>query len=277
VTLRGPVFSREADALIMALERVPGVRGLRSELERHDRAENIPGLQGRQVGTAGDEGSHWSPTARLLATAAGGILLLVGARRGRLSGLALSGAGAALWMRGIGNRDISELLGLKDDRAAIELRKTINIEAPVEEVFALWSDYANFPRFMSHVRDVRETGPDQSHWIVQGPAGAPIEWDAVLTDLVEHALIAWKTVPGSLVQHEGTVRFTPTEEHGTRVHITLSYNPGLGELGHVVAKLFGVDPKRQMDNDLARMKTFVESGRLLRDAANPLEKSGSDA
>jgi uncharacterized membrane protein len=240
-------------------------------------AQDVPGFEGSQVGTAGDAGSHWSPTARLLATAAGGILLLAGARRGRLSGLALAGTGAALWTRGIGNLEISELLGLKDLRGAVELRKTIAIQAPVEDVFALWSEYANFPRFMSHVRDVRRTGPDQSHWVVQGPAGTLVEWDAVLTDLVENALIAWKTVPGSLVQHEGSVQFTPAEGHGTRAHVTLCYHPGLGGIGHAVAALFGVDPKRQMDDDLARMKTFVESGLRPRDAAKPLPQSGSSA
>ncbi len=48
-------------------------------------------------------------------------------------------------------------------RRAVTIHKIINVAPPVEEVFAFWSDYQNFPRFMSNVRDVKLTvaGPEQ--------------------------------------------------------------------------------------------------------------------
>lgn len=47
----------------------------------------------------------------------------------------------------------------------------------------------------------------------------------------------------------------------------MSYNPPAGAIGHVVASLFGADPKSEMDADLARMKTLIETGIRPHDAA----------
>jgi uncharacterized membrane protein len=130
----------------------------------------------------------------------------------------------------------------------------------VDTVFDLWSNFENFPRFISHVREVRRQNDRRSQWVVAGPAGAPIRWDTETTVFVPNELIAWRTVPGSAVQHAGTVRFEPSPA-GTRVHIEMSYNPPGGALSHGVAVLFGTDPKRAMDDDLVRFKSLVEEGK----------------
>jgi uncharacterized membrane protein len=49
--------------------------------------------------------------------------------------------------------------------------------------------------------------------------------------------------------------------------IPLTYNPAVGGVGHIVASLFGADPKSQMDEDLVRMKSFIETGKVPSDAA----------
>jgi uncharacterized membrane protein len=54
---------------------------------------------------------------------------------------------------------------------------------------------------------------------------------------------------------------------GTRLDVEMSYSPPAGVLGHVVAKLFGADPKTELDEDLLRMKTFLETGKAPCDAA----------
>ncbi len=45
VTLRGPILEAERAALLAAVRRVRGVRGVIDELEPHDQPGNIPGLQ----------------------------------------------------------------------------------------------------------------------------------------------------------------------------------------------------------------------------------------
>jgi uncharacterized membrane protein len=140
----------------------------------------------------------------------------------------------------------------------------------VEEVFAFWSDYANFPRFLSRVLDVRAgSRPRESHWTVSGPAGVPVKFDAEVTAYVPNEIFGWRTVKGSMVGHAGLVRFEPTADGATRVQVRMSYNPPAGWLGHGIAAAFGVDPKTSLDEDLARMKTLLETGRVARDAAQP--------
>jgi uncharacterized membrane protein len=74
-------------------------------------------------------------------------------------------------------------------------------------------------------------------------------------------------VAGSIVGHAGIARFDEERDGSTRVHIRMSYNPPGGWLGHGIAAAFGVDPKRSLDADLARLKTLIETGRPPHDAA----------
>jgi uncharacterized membrane protein len=142
----------------------------------------------------------------------------------------------------------------------IEARHSIDIDAPVERVFEFWSHFENLPQFMSHVREVRSLGNGRTHWVVSGPASTPIEWDAVTTRFEANRALGWRTVEGALVEHTGSVRFS---RHGsrTRLHVTMSYRPLGGMLGHGVASLFGADPKSVMVEDLGRFKTLMEQQR----------------
>src|SRR5688500_4538959 len=101
----------------------------------------------------------------------------------------------------------------------IEVVRTMTVEAPVERVYEFWNDFENFPRFMSHVREVKRTGPDRTHWVVNGPGGTPIEWDAVVTRRVPNEEISWRTDDNAVVEHEGAVRFRPAGAGTTRIEV----------------------------------------------------------
>jgi uncharacterized membrane protein len=144
------------------------------------------------------------------------------------------------------------------------VQKVINVDAPVAEVFRFWTDYQNFPRFMPHVRDVRQIADGRSQWTVAGPAGVPVHWTAEVTRMISGTLIEWRATGNSQVRHNGSVRFDPYpggRAGRTRVSVRLSYVPPAGAFGHAVAALFGADPKSEMDADLLRMKTMIETGR----------------
>jgi uncharacterized membrane protein len=278
VTLRGPILEREADHLVRAVRHIDGVHGVIDELERHETAGRIPALQGGRppaVSRFDAFQPRWAPTTRALLGAAGGALIIAGMarRNGRGTIAALLGAGLAA--RAATNLPAKRLFGIGGRRRAVDLQKTILINAPVGQVYAFWSLYENFPRFMSRVFAVTssERRPMQSHWKVAGPVGTTVEFDAEITRAVPNQMIAWRTLPGAPVAHAGVVRFDP-EPHGqTRVHIRMSYNPPAGWLGHEVAAAFGVDPKHSMDADLVRMKTLIETGRAPHDAAQPMRES----
>lgn len=178
-----------------------------------------------------------------------------------MSGLTAGLGGLLLSLRGATNLEVKRLLGIGAGRRAVTLQKTLNINAPVKEVFAAWSRYEDFPKFMAHVREVRRTGPGRSHWVVAGPGGLPVEWDPEESASVPNRVIGWRTVPGSIVEHSGVVRFDPTETGGTRVHIRTSWNPPAGAIGYGLAALLGRDPKRALDDDLVRFKSLLEEGK----------------
>ena len=178
--------------------------------------------------------------------------------------------GIGLLARAATNLETKRLLGVGARRRAVDVQKTVTVDAPVEAVYAFWTMYDNFPRFMSRVLEVRPNAREtQSHWRVEGPGGVPIEFDAEITQAIPSHVFGWKTVEGSIVGHAGLVHFEPTPDGRTRLHIRMSYNPPGGWLGHGIAKAFGVDPKSSLDADLARMKTYLETGRPPHDAARP--------
>jgi uncharacterized membrane protein len=232
----------------------------------------VPGLQGQPVRRLSGRQldvmqRHWSPTTRLLMGAAGGAMAAYGAGRRDAFGGAIGLAGVTLLTRAITNIELKRLLGVGAGRRAIDIQKTLNLNAPVERVFQLWANYQNFPHFMSNVRDVKDLGDGRSHWVVAGPAGTTVEWDAVITSYTPNEILAWRTEPKSVVQHAGLIRFLSNPDGSTTVHIRVTYNPAVGGLGHVVASLFGADAKSQMDEDLVRMKSFIETGKVPADAA----------
>jgi len=68
------------------------------------------------------------------------------------------------------------------------------------------------------------------------------------------------------------VHFEPNGNGGTRITVRLAYLPPAGAFGHAVATIFGADPKSEMDGDLLRMKTMIETGRAPHDAARRLPR-----
>ncbi|HET9445843.1 MAG TPA: SRPBCC family protein [Steroidobacteraceae bacterium] len=208
---------------------------------------------------------NWPPAFRLLAVLSSGALLLYGARQRGLLGLAAAAAGGVLAVRSATNTPIERLAGAQG-RRGIDIRKTIHVEAPVERVFATLANYENFPAFMRNVRDVTLHPDGRSHWVVAGPAGFSVEWDAETSVSRPNELLGWRTVRSATVQHAGLIRFRP-QGAGTQLDVRMTYNPPAGALGHIVAKLFGADAKTELEEDLVRLKTFLETGAAPRDAA----------
>ena len=273
VTLCGDVLASEHKALVLAAKGARGVRSVVDQLTVRESAAGVPSLQGEPRMPPSGYGvmrESWSPLTRTFVGLTGGAMGVYGAIRHDWIGAGLGLLGLGLATRGVTNLSASRMFGVGAGHRAVDVQKTVNINAPVDGVFGFFSRYENFPRFMRNVREVRDHGTGYSHWVVAGPAGMTVEWDAELTDFVPHERIEWQSVPGSTVDNAGVIRFQENSDGTTRVDIRLSYNPPGGALGHVVAKLFGSDPKSEMDEDLLRLKTALETGNLPRDSAQPV-------
>jgi uncharacterized membrane protein len=266
--LRGPVLARDLPRLLLQTASTRGVKGVNNQLDVHESPKNIPALQGAEEPmepTFELMQENWSPATRLLTGVGGGTLLLRGLQRGGLFGTLLSLGGLLVALRGITNMEVGRLVGMSGREQGIDIQKAINVNAPVTRVFEFWSNFTNFPRFMSHVEEVRDLGNGRSHWVVKGPAGVSIEWDAEITDYRENQLIAWRSQRNETVENSGVVQFHPNQDGGTRVMVRMTYTPPAGVLGHAVAAIFGVDPKQAMDEDLMRFKSLIEHGKTTAD------------
>ncbi|HET6568128.1 MAG TPA: SRPBCC family protein [Rhodothermales bacterium] len=271
VTLSGSILASEVNALLRCAQSVRGVKSVENRLDVHEVQDDVPGLQGKGYGLAGRRTSElWSPTTRLAAGLAGTALVTYGAARRGPLGIGLGAFGAGLVTRSMTNLDAKRLTGIQGGRSAVRINKAINIHAPIEDIFGYWANFDNFPMFMRNVKEVTDRGNGHSHWKVKGPASTVVEWDAEITDWRENEVVAWQSLPGASVENTGTVRFLPNPDGSTRVDIHLSYNPPAGAIGHAIASLVGSDPKREMDEDLARMKTMIETGQAPHDAADPV-------
>jgi uncharacterized membrane protein len=252
-------------------------RAADSVSEFYDDTRKTAGRLGKRVAqeVRGDSEGHWSPPLRNSAVVGGALLALTGLMRRSPLTMVMGLAGAALLARGAANQPLSSLVdrgaaglglakGLSMDQT-IDFEKTVHIDASPDEVYEQFANYENFPRFMSHVAEVRDLGRRRSHWMVKGPGGSRFEWNSVLTEQNRPNRLAWRSEPGAEVPNSGSIQF---ERHrgGTLVTVRMAYSPPAGALGHAFALLLGADPKSQMDEDLARMRAFIERRNVPREA-----------
>jgi uncharacterized membrane protein len=262
ITLMGPVFQREVESIMKAVASVPGVESVENQMLIVEDQVNFPGLQGegRPRRAAGLFGEVWPPATRFVAGSFGAVLLLRGLMKPGLLAKVFGLGGLLLAVRAISNQPLSRVTGVGAGRRAVTVRKTIHVNLPPEEVYAFWSDFQNFPRFMENVHEVRLHSDGLSSWTVSGPAGVPLTFNTTITRQIEGREIDWKTLAGESVAHSGRVRFH-ADNGGTLIDVQMSYNPVAGVIGHGIASVFGADPKRRMDADLARLKSLLEEGR----------------
>jgi len=150
------------------------------------------------------------------------------------------------------------------EQGLIRTKRSITVWRPVEEVYAFWRNFENFPQFMRHLESVIDIGGGRSHWVAVGPAGKEFQWEAQMTEDVANERISWRSVEGSEVYNAGTVRFQPAPGgRGTEVRVEMEYDPPFGKLGSKVAKLFREEPTQQVQDDLRHFKQVMELGEIV--------------
>lgn len=146
----------------------------------------------------------------------------------------------------------------------ILVERSVTVNRPKAELFHMWQDFENLPRFMQHLESVHvDHTTGRSHWVAKAPMGQTIEWEAEVIEERENELLAWKSLPGSTVESMGRVEFKDAPGgRGTIVHVAMRYNPPGGSLGAAFAKLFGEEPDQQVNEDLRHFKQIVETGEV---------------
>ncbi len=225
--------------------------------------------------------------AERIASAVGGGLLAVagiqsGIRKRPAAGIALALLGGDLLRRGItGHSYAYEALGVRtapvgqgaDISVPYELGvradAAITIAKPRPEVYQFWRSLSNLSRIMENVESIIETGSNRSHWVVRALAGRRLEWDAAIHNEIENELIAWRSLEGD-VEHAGSVWFKDAPgDRGTEVRVEMQYNPPAGVVGAVMASLVGKEPSQELQRDLHRLKSLLETGEVITTEGQP--------
>lgn len=139
---------------------------------------------------------------------------------------------------------------------ADRVTNSVIVKGSVSEIFNLWANFENFPYFMKHIKSVTKTGERMSHWVMEGPLGKTLEWDAKTTTLEENKRIAWSSTDGN-VKTSGQVSFNELSNRETEVTVILHYDPPAGKLGDAFVSLFS-DPEKRMEEDLRNFKAYAE-------------------
>jgi ribosome-associated toxin RatA of RatAB toxin-antitoxin module len=158
-----------------------------------------------------------------------------------------------------------------------EHHAAVTVNAPVHQVYALFTHFNDFPKFMSFVKEVTYYDNQNSHWVAD--VVGRHEWDAVNENWVEDRQIGWHSTRG--LENVGKVTFEPIGPTQTRVDTFIAYNPPGGILGSVgeslgAGKRFEDALQRDLDN-FAHMVEQAPPGSLDPNASNYLFHSESAA
>jgi uncharacterized membrane protein len=138
------------------------------------------------------------------------------------------------------------------------VEKSITVNVPASEAYAFWRNLENFPLFMKNVKEVRAGGDGTYHWIIEGPMGRRLEYDAELTQDQPGRAIGWNSTGGDM-QTTGEVTFQDIDQ-GCKVLVVLNYyDVPAGPLGEAIAQFLS-DPEGRLEEDLRNFKHHVEAG-----------------
>lgn len=129
--------------------------------------------------------------------------------------------------------------------------ETVEVHAPLSEVYNQWTQFEEFPKFMETVERVEQKDATHLHWTAS-IAGRKVEWDAEVTEQQPDKVIAWKSTSGAT--NSGRVEFTGHDDHAhITLHMDIEPDTTTEKLGDATGLL-----QRQVRKDLDRFKTLIE-------------------
>ena len=133
-----------------------------------------------------------------------------------------------------------------------KVEETVVVNVPVTTVYNQWTQFEEFPHFMSGIKQITQLGDDRMEWVAE-IGGIRRQWEAKVLEQVPDTRVSWAATEGAT--NAGTVAF---EDLGgtTRVTLSMEYEPE-GLVEKVGDKLNVVE--NQAKKDLQNFKEFIES------------------
>ena len=265
------------------------VQKKKSEKTAKSAKSNTPKSQNNQksaIDFLTDTTTNVGNAERIVSAVGGGALVAYGIKRKDWVGALLGLIGGSLALRGatghcqvydaldVDTREKSLLdLGKKQAQnwfgQETEIVKTVTINKSADELFGFWRNFENLPKFMDHLETVKVTDEKRSEWTAKAPLGSEVSWNAVITEETPNEMIAWTSFGDSDVENSGKVEFKPTVNRGTEVKVTIRYQPPAGKIGAVAAYFLEEEPNTQVEEDLRRFKSLMETGLIMQIEGQP--------
>jgi uncharacterized membrane protein len=132
------------------------------------------------------------------------------------------------------------------------IQQSVDVAAPIKEVYNLWTQFEEWPTFMHRVESVNQ-GDDATVSINTKVWGVKKEFEAKIVEQRPDERIEWEVEEG--LSHSGVVTFHQLAPRLTRIEVTLDVKPDslLEKAGRGMRFT-----KRAVRGDLHRFKAFAE-------------------
>ncbi len=135
----------------------------------------------------------------------------------------------------------------------------IEVDAPIDMVWGLWSDLEQMPKWMKWIESVEilEDDPELSRWKLAS-GSFEFKWLSKTLKVVPNQIIQWESIDG--LPNRGAVRFYD-RKNSSIVRLSIAYDiPGI--LGQVMDNLFlGKVVESTIQADLERFRTYLEDAK----------------
>jgi len=138
----------------------------------------------------------------------------------------------------------------------LEHTAQIEIDAPIDLVWSLWSDLEQMPKWMKWIESVQvlEDNPELSRWRL-ATGRFEFSWLSRILKIVQNQIIQWESVDG--LPNRGAIRFYDRGAEGSIVKLSVAYAiPGF--LGELLDNLFiGRAVESTLQADLERFRDYA--------------------
>ena len=131
--------------------------------------------------------------------------------------------------------------------------ETIDVDVPVTTAYNQWTQFEEFPQFLSFVESINQVSDTLTHWTVN-VAGTKREFDAEIVEQIPDERVAWNSIGGE-VNHAGVVTFHKLSDSSSRVAVQIDWEPT--DLLEKAGAVIGVDDL-MIKSDLKNFKKFIE-------------------
>jgi carbon monoxide dehydrogenase subunit G/hemerythrin superfamily protein len=134
-----------------------------------------------------------------------------------------------------------------------KVEKSIEVAVPVSTAYNQWTQFEEFPQFMSGIQQVEQLDDRTLRWVAE-IGGVRRQWTATVLEQIPNRKVAWAATEGAT--NAGAVSFETVGGARTLVTLSLDYEPeGVVEKAGDALNIV----ERQAAGDLERFKSFIES------------------